>query len=259
MGPRSLLAIGLGVAVVLLLVGGLLLGPALVGIVPRAYPPGALSGAVGSVASAQTPEPPGITVIGTGMARGTPDIAFITVGVESNRATAQEAQRETADKTNAVVTQLRNMGVAEKDLRTSGLNLSPVFGDKGNMITGYRATNDVRVTVQEIGRTGELMDAAVTAGANRGGQISTGFKDDSRMRLEALDGAMRSAQQKAEALATAAGVSLAGVESITEDVTSGPQPTDMGVRAAPAAAAPSPVLPGELSVSARVRVTFRLR
>ncbi|MCL4534067.1 MAG: SIMPL domain-containing protein [Bacteroidetes bacterium] len=210
------------------------------------------------VASAETPAPTGITVIGTGTAKGTPDIAFITVGVESNRATAQEAQKETADKINAALDKIRSLGVPNKDLQTTGINLSPVYAQSGTTITGYRATNQIRITVEDITRTGELLDAAVAAGANRGGQIQLGFKDDTKMRLDALDAAVKSAQDKAEAIAKAMGATLAGVDSVTEQSVSVPV-APVAMQAAPALGAPSPVLPGELSVTATVKVVYRFR
>lgn len=253
--PVALLAV---LVLTVLVIATLMLSPAIGSYIPRGNASTASSPAL--VASAQTPTPPGITVTGMGVVKGTPDIAFITVGVESNQATAQEAQREAADKINAALDKIRSLGVADKDIQTTGLNLAPVYDRNGTTITGYRATNQLRITVQDINRTGELLDAAVSAGANRGGQIQMGFKDDTKLRQDALDAAVRSAQDKAGVVAKALGVALGSVESVSEESVSGPvAPAMLGAPVAPQGGAPSPVLPGEISITAQVRVTYGLR
>jgi uncharacterized protein len=229
------------------------------GAAPGGQPP-TIAAAVKSAVAADTPTPSSITVSGVGTAKAIPDVAYITAGVESSKATANDAQKETANKANAIIDKLKSLGVAEKDLRTSGLSLSPVYGPNSQVITGYRASNEVRVTVQDINKTGELMDAAVSVGANRGGQITLGFKDDSKMRLDALADAVKSAEGKANAIAKASGASIVGVDSIVEDSGSQARPAEFVARAAIAdAAAPSPVMPGELTISATVRVVYRFR
>ena len=208
---------------------------------------------------AETAATSGITVAGEGEVKGLPDIAYINVGVQTARPTAKEAQAETSQLMNAIVAKLKSMGVADKDMQTFGISIYPMM-DRPGTVTRYQASNQVRITVQDIAKTGELFDAAIASGANTGGQIQFGFKDDSKMRLDALTAATRSAREKADAIAKGLGVSISGVESATEEFVYAPGLTR---DAMPAVASKgmdaAPVMGGELSVTARVRVVFKFQ
>lgn len=205
----------------------------------------------------QTPATSGITVAGEGEAKGQPDVAYITVGVETMKPTAKEAQAENARQMEAVIARLKSLGVADKDMRTSGLSLYPM-SEKPVVVTGYRASNQVQVTVQDIARTGEVMDAAVEAVANTSGQIQLGFKDDSKMRLEALELAVKAAREKADAIAKGLGVRIIGVESATEEYSYTPGPR-YAEAAKALGVATTPVMPGELTVTAQVKIVYRFQ
>lgn len=200
---------------------------------------------------------PSLTVVGEGSVEATPDIAYLTVGVQTTAATAQEAQRSNAERMNVVVARLRSLGVAERDLRTSGLSLGPVM-DRQQQITGYRAQNNLAVTVRDVSQTGALFDAAVASGANTGGSIRFGFADETALRHQALAAAVADARARAEATARAAGVQLRGIRAISEEGISIPTPRVALPAAAPAVEQVTPIQPGEQRVTARVQIVFDL-
>src|SRR5687768_7533526 len=103
----------------------------------------------------------GITVVGEGTVRTEPTIAYVSTGVQTRGQNAQEAQAENTRIMNAVIAAIRAKGIAEQDIRTSGVNLHPVFDRQPNQVAGYQATNTVRVTVQDVKKTGEVLDATV--------------------------------------------------------------------------------------------------
>ncbi len=115
-----------------------------------------------------------------GVASEVPDMARLNAGVMAQAPTASQAMADQRARMNRVIATIRKIGVAERDIQTSGINLSPVYvrGDNRNApprISGYQATNRVNVTVRDLTKVGDGLDALVDAGANNIGQVSFGF------------------------------------------------------------------------------------
>ncbi|HLI27795.1 MAG TPA: SIMPL domain-containing protein [Chloroflexota bacterium] len=208
----------------------------------------------------QTPAPGTIVVVGEGEATAPPDVAYVTVGVVTQAPTAAQATADNARLLAAVLDALRARGVGDRDLQTSGLSVQPIYAQgraERQDITGYQATNNVTVTVNDLARAGELLDAALAAGANRVGGVRFAIRDTTLLHQQALTNAVQAARAQAEAIAGGLGLRLAAVHSVLEESVAVPVPR--AAMAAPAAApAPptTPVEPGELRVTARVRVAF---
>jgi uncharacterized protein len=203
-----------------------------------------------------------ITVGGDGEASAAPDVAYVSVGVQTQAVTAAEATAENSRRMTAILDALRARGLGPRDLQTSGLNVTPQFQrDRPDVVTGYQATNNVTVTVNDIERAGEMLDASLAAGANRVGGLRFGIRDTAPLRQQALDEAARTARARAEVLAASLGVRIVGIGSVAEEGVVVPRPVAMTADVAPRAMAapaapPTPVETGELRVTARVRVTF---
>ena len=148
---------------------------------------------------------------------------------------------------------LRGRGVADKDLRTSGLSISPTFEADGR-ISGYEVTNEVTATLRDIAGAGALVDAAAQAAGDavRVQQIAFGIDDDAQPRAQARADAVRQAVTQARQLADAADVGLGPILSITE--VSGNQPPVPITRDSAAAQAAVPIQPGTQDVSVTVEV-----
>ncbi len=208
-----------------------------------------------------------ISVAGDGEATAAPDVAYLTLAVQTEARTAREAIDQNSTAMAPVIDALKRLGIPEKNLRTSGINLNPVRGrprpddTQPPPITGYQATNSLNVTVEPVTRAGEAIDVAVGAGANVAGGVRFSILDDAGLRRQALDAAVRDARSKADAMAAAAGVRVTGVRTMSDESGGGPpvaraeiQAQSLGA-AADRAVAP-PVQPGELTVRSRVRVVF---
>ena len=109
----------------------------------------------------------GITVFGTGSANVTPDRASFSFGTVSQAATANAALTASSQSVARVVAALKKAGVAQADIQTSDVSLSPRMNDSNNEIVGYTASNTVTATIKKLGDAGDVVDAAVTAGANQ--------------------------------------------------------------------------------------------
>ncbi len=214
-----------------------------------------------ALAASDTPRV--ITVSGEGEVRATPDEAMLSAGVVSNARTAAAALSDNAKAMNAVFATLRNAGVPEKSMQTSGFNVSPQYAtDKDGAqiprITGYQVSNTVNVTVDDLAKVGPTLDALVASGANSIGDISFGIKNPRAAMAQARALAVADAIDQAQTLAKAAGVTLGPITSIGE---SGgyEAPRPMYRVMAMAAPAPTPIAAGEQSVTANVSITWEIR
>lgn len=207
----------------------------------------ALPGAATSAAA----DAGGITVQGTASVTSAPDRAELSFGVESQGDSARAALAANAAEMRKVIAALRSAGAT--NLKTQHVSLSPRYGER-NEPTGFAATNSVSATVKDLARAGAVIDAAVAAGANQvyGPSLSRG--DQTALYRQALEAAVDEARATAQALASAAGVSLGRITAVVE---AGAAPRPLPFAAADRALAEStPIEPGTQEVTATVTVTF---
>lgn len=197
-----------------------------------------------------------ITVSGTGSADGEPNRADFTFGVVSEGRTARAALAANAAEMRRVLGAVESAGVAERDLQTQQVSISPVTGEDGRSVTGYTARNSVQARLRDLARAGAVIDAAVGAGANEVYGPSLIRTDRAALEREALRAAMADARGKAQAVAAAGGVSLGRVLTAVEGGQVAPPMPYAADVAARATAESTPVLPGTSEIQASVTVTF---
>jgi len=205
-----------------------------------------------------------VSVSGEGEASAAPDVAFINLAVQTEAPTAREEIDKNSASMAGVIDALKRIGIPEASLRTSGLSLNPVRGrqrpedPQPPPITGYQATNSLTVKVEPVAKAGEALDVAVSAGANIAGGIRFAVNDDADLQKRALDGAVKSARAKADAIASAAGVRVTGVRAMSEEGGQGVPVARAELQSADArgGAFVPPVQPGELTLRTRVRVVY---
>lgn len=203
-----------------------------------------------------------IAVTGTGEVTVTPDIARITVGVQTNGKDSTVAAAENATRTDAVIKTIRALGVAQKDIQTEGYNIYPQFDYQKQpaVLTGYQVSNSVRITVRKLSDAGKILDAALKAGANIAGGIAFDISDPEKARDEAMTKAVKDAVRKAKLMAKALGKtqSLTLLELVEGSMGDNSQPRPMLMMAmrGKAEAAPTPVEAGETKISVTVSARF---
>ncbi|NJN15827.1 MAG: SIMPL domain-containing protein [Oscillochloris sp.] len=200
-----------------------------------------------------------ITVVGRGESRIAPDMATVQIGVETQAATTQEALAENNTQAQAIIDQLTALGIAERDIQTSGFNIYPNYDNDGRQITGYSVSNTVSVIIRDLQQAGALLDQVVQAGANRVYGINFGVSDTSAVLAEARQEAIEDALARATQFAQASSANVGQVLVISENVGSGPvvpMPAMMADRAESAAV---PVQAGEQNFTVQVQVTYELR
>ncbi len=205
--------------------------------------------------------PPMITVTGTGTVEAVPDIATLSIGVTTQGETAAEALSANSAALDAVMARLTAAGIAAPDMQTSNLSLNPNWTGyesssvTGPTIAGYVASNILTIRLRQLDGLGAVLDAAVADGANTLNGLTFGLADPKPALDEARKEAVADARARAELLATAAGVKLGRVISISEGVApSDPAP----MFRAEASAAPVPVAGGEVGLSASVTIFYQI-
>jgi uncharacterized protein YggE len=227
-----------------------------------------LVSACSGIAAAQTPQPgqvigPArtISVTGSGKAFIVPDMAMISVGVRTENRDAGEAVEDNNAQTQEVIAALRDMGVAEQDIQTTNFSIYPQqqYDDQGQLTgTIYVVENTVQVTVRDLDQLGDLLGAAVDAGANSIYGIQFDVENKEEALSEARQNAVDDAAAQAQDLAQAAGVQLREIQSLST-VSSFQSPIfDGRGGAAEAAVSTVPISPGQLTVNADVTVVYTL-
>ena len=202
-----------------------------------------------------------VTVSGTGEISVAPDVADVVLGVMAQKPTAAEAQSAAATSMTAVAAAVKKSGVADKDIVTINLNLSPVYdygsGSSAPRLTGYQYANTVKVTVRIITSVASVVDGAVAAGATTVSGISFRLDDPKAVQAQARQLAMNDARTKADALASAAGVSVKGVATIAEAaVQTNPVYYSGALDQAKVASVSTPIQTGTTDIVVQVTVSY---
>ncbi|MBI3335086.1 MAG: SIMPL domain-containing protein [Candidatus Portnoybacteria bacterium] len=206
-----------------------------------------------------------ITVQGEGEVVAKPDIAKITLSVETAvLPTSQAATDALGEQAQRVLDAIEKADVAEKDMQTTNLAVNPVYDYTNNRQTvrGYQGTESVHVTVRKPDEAGAVVAAATAAGATQAGGISLEIDKPDDLKVEAQEKAIEQAREKAETLAKALGVSLGKVKTFS--VSDFPQAFPLYAAESKAIGvggdviAP-PVAVGENTIKASVTVTYELK
>jgi len=213
-------------------------------------------------AQAQQPQPEPqarVIVTGEGSVSVAPDYAQISSGVTTRAKTAKEAADANSKLMAAITAALLNAGIAQKDIQTSRFSVQPIYattpGNTDRKLAGFAVSNQVSVTIRQIGMVGEILDKLIATGATDVGDVEFLHSDLSKALDQAREAAVADARRKAELYARAAGLTLGRVAWITEDSANAP-PMPMAAMRGGLAAAPVPISAGEDTLQARITVGF---
>jgi uncharacterized protein YggE len=165
-----------------------------------------------SSASAREPE---IVASGTAEVHTPPTFANVTISVTTNAGTAADAASQNATRMSATMSALRQAGIAAADITTQGYSIEQAYDNQGRHRNGFTARNALQVKVNQIGRIGAVIDAAVAAGATEVSSIQYGSVTMDDTRRAAMTEAVKRARADAALIANAAGGSLGRLISMT--------------------------------------------
>lgn len=204
-----------------------------------------------------------LDIVASGDVDAVPDLATIGAGVVTQAPTAALAMSENARRSAATVAAIRKAGVADRDIQTTSVSLSPQYRYAENqppVITGYQASSRVSVRFRDIKAAGPILDSLVTAGANQiDGPVLTIDKPDPLLD-RAREKAIATARARAELYARATGLKVRRIVAINEGSYSMPSPPMplLMMQRKEAASADTSIEAGEQRLSISVSVTFEL-
>jgi uncharacterized protein len=211
---------------------------------------------------------PSITTTGVASMEVVPDIATISIGVDTERPRAADAARENARAAQAVVGEIKAQGIEAKDIRTRSITLSPVYDETSDAnghvkrtLRGYDARNSLSVRIKDITKAGALASQLMDKGANDLDGIEFDYSQKEAKYDALRSDAVRDALRKANSYASALGIKLGRILEIAtqppEPVATAMSPRMLGAAARPAAPA-IPVEPGVQTLRTEVQVTWEL-
>jgi uncharacterized protein YggE len=213
------------------------------------------------------PAPPVRTmnVSGSGQVYLAPDIAYINIGVHTEKPAAADAVAENKDQTQKVIDSLKEAGVDPKDISTTNFSIwsNTQYSPDGQPTgTTYVVDNTVSVTVRKLDNLGDLLDSAVASGANNINSIQFDVADKTEALKEARAQAVKVAETQAQELADAADVKLGDIQNISfNDTLPVPYSNTFGKGGggAVAEAAAVPIQPGQLTLTVTVNMTYEIK
>jgi uncharacterized protein YggE len=195
-----------------------------------------------------------IEVSGTGTFSKKPDEAIVYLGVQTQSADAVTAQKDNAAKMEKIIKALQDAGIPKDKIETSNYTMYPVKDQTGEKITGYVVSNQLKVTMKDVNKTGDVIDKAVKAGANEVNNISFTLSDETQQgaREQAMKNAVKAARLDADRLARELDVKITNPLQAS---TSGGIVTTS--RTLEAKSLTTPIEPGNVTVSAFVSVIYQ--
>ena len=208
-----------------------------------------------------------IQVSGSGTVTGTPDRVQLSFAVETESPDVKSAQTDNANRMSAMVDALVAAGVPKDQMQTTGYSIYPVYQDSTGLldqkIKTYQVTNTLQVTLKDVTQTGGIIDTAVAAGANKVTSIQFMLSDEQALSLRtaALQKAVVNARSDADAVAGALEVNITGTQSA--DISQGYMPvaydyTTLSGNAMKSSDLPTPIQPGDITVTAQVSVIYSI-
>jgi len=216
-----------------------------------------------SVSSIITEKTDTFSVSGEGEITMIPDIAVVSAGVRAQSDTVTSAQEELNSTMNAIANAVKQLGINEKDIKTTRYSISPIYDydTPERSITGYEADATLSIKVRKLNNANQVIDAATANGANQVGGITFDVDDKTKAENQARELAVKDAKSKAEQAARTAGFTLGKIIHYSEDGGASPRPVMMGklsldsVQEAP----PTQVEPGSTELTVQVTLSYEIR
>lgn len=195
-----------------------------------------------------------------------PDEFRLSIGVITLSTTAEKALAENSDKMRSVISNLEGIGITHDDYQTGRFSIQPTYTpypknpppDWRPTITGYEVTNTIAIKTGKLKLAGQIIDAANKAGANSIDQINFGLKDSRTYWDEAISAATTNAITDAKVMASAAGVKLVRIISLSLDNTHTVFPRSFAYAKTMAVESAPPIESGDVTISANVSVAFEI-
>lgn len=207
-----------------------------------------------------------ISMNGEGKITAIPDIANVTIGINVEKKSVAEAQKENTNKFNALLAQFKKQGIDSKDIKTTDYRINPVYdytSSRGQTLRGYEVNQSVSIKIRNLDKISDVLDIAGQGGANQVSGLTFSIDDPEKLRQQAREKAFANAREKAAALAEVSGVKLGKVVSFSESGGNQPQPYPMYyAKDSLGMGGAGPILPsiegGSLDIVVNANITYEI-
>jgi uncharacterized protein len=159
-------------------------------------------------------------VSGIGKVTATPNIAIVTLGIESSNVSLKAAQNQVNTKSKALTDSLKKMEIGESDIKTTSYSVYPDYDYKVSpaKIVGYRVSTSYQVKVKDFDKVNDVLIKATDAGVNSIGGVEFDLSEEIKKEKiqEARTLAVKEAKEKASGLAKASGIILGKIINVSE-------------------------------------------
>lgn len=210
-----------------------------------------------------------ISASGIASVEAKPDIAYVSVSIQTQAKTADKAGKLNSVKSNAVIKKVASMLDKEEgeSIKTSSYSIYPNYyynnSRKKRELAGYTATNRITITTKQVNNLGQIIDAAVESGANKINNVNFGVSANNEYCKKVIIQATEKAKGEASVLAQALGVRIVGIKQASSSCGSSfPQPlfrSSFAGKTMKDEAAPTPIEPGNIKINGSVNVEFYIK
>ena len=207
-----------------------------------------------------------ITVSGEGRTFAVPDIALIQLGVVTEGLKVGDVVRENTEKMNNILKEIKDLGIEEKDIKTTTYNLAPRYEwteDGKRIFKGYTLTQQINVKIRNFEKIGDVLEKSTEKGANLVGDLQFSIDEPEKVRQEARKEAIERAKAKASQISTDSGLKLVKLVNVYEDyyprTYSDTLYKSLEATGGGEIAAPPEIQPGEQEVTVTIYLTYRVR
>jgi len=223
-----------------------------------------------------------ISVSGEGKIYVKPDIAIISLGVESEAKAVADVTKDGTQKMNAVIEAVKKLGIKDEDIKTTNYNLTPVYDNysvavmgvesmmypsrpikTSNVLTGYKLSQNIQVKIRDFTKIGEALAAGTASGANLVGDLQFTIDNPEQFKEQARAEAIKQAKEKAKTLAKNSGIRLGKLVNVYENYSPYPVAYDsyskMGMGGTAEVASTPTIQPGQQEINVTVSLTYKIK
>ena len=208
--------------------------------------------------------PQEIIISGEGKVFVKPDVALVSLGVKTEAQKSVDAVNRNNEKMNLIIKAIKDLGVDEKDIKTSAYNLYPVYDypTTGRVFKGYSLDQQISVKIRNFDKISDILDKATSGGANNIGDLQFTVDDLEKVRADAREKAIEQAKEKALVLANQAGLKIIKLINVSEGYQPSLQPMygmGSGINAMEKVNIAPSIQPGQSEINTTVYLTYRVR